>query len=336
MSVSPNDSDADPPKTESLFSSFVTVVSWFAIGVLLFALCGRWFHLAELMGNFLLQLGLAGVFWVLLLAIRRRPKSAMALGAVTLWILHYPLATYLPSGAMSELPHHEIRMMSFNMLTSNRNTELILSRIEEADPDVLILIEYPIGSVQLTARLREKFPYRVEEPRYTGFGIGLFSKLPIEKSEVIYPTTTPEDVRDKRNERDDPWIDAELMVDEARIRVIGVHCFNPIIPSMLSPRNRQMRLLGERVAQNGDLPIVVAGDFNCVPWSCFFHNMLRLSKLRDSRKGFGYQGTWPDGSDLLSIPIDHVLVSDRVQVRSRKILPGADSDHFPVICDLAF
>ena len=56
--------------------------------------------------------------------------------------------------------------------------------------------------------------------------------------------------------------------------------------------------------------------------------------LRNARKGYGIQPTWPNASRLIGIPIDHILVSAQWDVLSFKVGENIGSDHFPVIVEL--
>ena len=38
---------------------------------------------------------------------------------------------------------------------------------------------------------------------------------------------------------------------------------------------------------------MLMGDMNCTSWSPYFQDMLTVSGLRDSRRGFGVEGSWP-------------------------------------------
>ena len=82
-------------------------------------------------------------------------------------------------------------------------------------------------------------------------------------------------------------------------------------------------------------PMIVAGDLNLTPWSPFFREFVDRSGLRDSRRGFGVQATWPSRLGMAGIPMDHVLVSQDGSVIDRRVGPSFGSDHRPVIVDLA-
>ena len=61
---------------------------------------------------------------------------------------------------------------------------------------------------------------------------------------------------------------------------------------------------------------------------------LAATGLKDARRGFGLDPSWPTFLPLLGIPIDHVAVSDEFLVTDHRKLPAFGSDHFPVIAEL--
>ena len=84
-----------------------------------------------------------------------------------------------------------------------------------------------------------------------------------------------------------------------------------------------------------DGPVVVAGDLNVTPWSGHFRHLLSVSQLADSRTGYGLQLSWPAVSFLPALmPIDHILVSEQVQVLERQTSPPIGSDHRAVWADI--
>lgn len=69
--------------------------------------------------------------------------------------------------------------------------------------------------------------------------------------------------------------------------------------------------------------------------------------LKNSRQGFGLLPTWPIKTNyppyakipsfltgLLSIPIDHCLISPDIKVAKTRTGPNVGSDHRPLITDL--
>jgi endonuclease/exonuclease/phosphatase (EEP) superfamily protein YafD len=83
------------------------------------------------------------------------------------------------------------------------------------------------------------------------------------------------------------------------------------------------------------MPVIVAGDFNATPFSPIFRKVIKISGLKDSREGFGWQPSWPTYVPLLWLPIDHILVSSEIQVHNRATGSFIGSDHYPVFADLS-
>ena len=55
--------------------------------------------------------------------------------------------------------------------------------------------------------------------------------------------------------------------------------------------------------------------------------------MRDARRGFRIQPSWPNFIWPLRIPIDHTLVSRDVHIVDRGLGPSVGSDHLPVVMD---
>ena len=69
------------------------------------------------------------------------------------------------------------------------------------------------------------------------------------------------------------------------------------------------------------------GDFNATPWSAVFQDLTSGGAWRDSRRGLGYQASWPSELGTLGIPIDHALVTPEIRVLQRSTFPIPGSDH---------
>ena len=71
-------------------------------------------------------------------------------------------------------------------------------------------------------------------------------------------------------------------------------------------------------------------------WSPYYRDLVNKGQLNNVRAGFGIFPTWPIFQPLLSIPIDHCLVSKDFQVLETRKGRKIGSDHFPLITDIAF
>ena len=99
-------------------------------------------------------------------------------------------------------------------------------------------------------------------------------------------------------------------------------------------RNQQYIEIAEKLVAE-DVPTVVMGDFNSVPWAPFLRDFIKATGYRDSRQGIGYHASWHAERLELGIPIDHAFVSDEICVHSRTLGNSAGSDHLPVIFEVS-
>ena len=81
--------------------------------------------------------------------------------------------------------------------------------------------------------------------------------------------------------------------------------------------------------------VVLLGDLNTTPWSYFYRQYLETLGLKDA-KAHHYLPTWPTYIPVFFLPIDHVLVSPKVQTLSQRLAGFNGSDHFPVEVVLQF
>lgn len=304
---------------------FVTAKAWVRISLLvssatLFAFAAGWWWPFELLSHFPVH-----YIWLLApltiaLLFCKRYVVAVITGCCLIWNLVLVVPDYWGSPApVSDTG--QLRLMSANVLTSNRDYERFLAAVRAADPDVLLVMEIDDRWLQELEVLRDDYPHGTSAPRSDNFGIGLLSKMPVEAQEVIYVGGAGV-----------PSIQARLKVGEGKVDLVGTH---PLPPTGKNAtlRNQQLAAIAERVA-GLDGPVIVAGDLNVTPWSPFFRRLLSRSGLRDSRPGFGVQATWPSRFGAAGIPIDHVLIADGIYVKDRQVGPAFGSDHRPVIVDL--
>ena len=103
----------------------------------------------------------------------------------------------------------------------------------------------------------------------------------------------------------------------------------------MSLRNRQLVDIADMIGDTNGKPTILAGDFNCVPWSWHLKQLLDKTQLRDSRAGQGYHASWPTNLLPMRIPIDHAFVSDRIHISRRELLGQTGSDHFPLMLEFS-
>ena len=215
------------------------------------------------------------------------------------------------------------RVVVANVHTSNRRYDRFLELIREEKPKFFLVVEVDDRWVDALKPLRATYPYSVSKTRSDNFGIALYSRIPLEDPKVI-----------ELGDSTLPAIVARLRLNGVMTTVVGIHTLPPSSADYARTRNSQLRALPGLIAElNG--PVMLLGDINTSPWSPYFQDLIDSTGLRDSRRGFGVQATWPTSNPLLRTPIDHAFVSREFTVIDRRIGPDIGSDHFPVIIDIA-
>ncbi|MEN8171717.1 MAG: endonuclease/exonuclease/phosphatase family protein [Chloroflexota bacterium] len=225
-------------------------------------------------------------------------------------------------------PHHQsgepvYRILLANVLKENPNHAVLSNLIAESDPDFVMLIEVNqawLDDLNLSALGYEHF---IAETREDNFGIALYSRYDLVNSEI-----------QRFGQLDTPSIVAHLKIDQQPVVFILSHPVPPKTKWMTLQRSIQMTDLMTYAGELDEI-VLAAGDFNATSWSPYYKDWLQLSQLRDSRKGFGIQPTWPTDNWLLRVPIDHILVSPEINVQYRAVGPDIGSDHFPLIMDFS-
>lgn len=269
----------------------------------------------------------AALFWALLLVV-------VAYGVLRAWrwvvvslliasVVGAPVvAWYLPrSHDGYDSDSRNLRILQFNVLTTNTHRGRLISLVAQEDPDILILQEINQPWVNALEALSEGYPHTYIYPRNDNFGMGLYSKLPLHNARMSYAT------------RGVPGILAEIKVNGRTIRLFNFHALPPVSRRALAARNTQLAAFKPFVESQSDLVIVV-GDMNTAMWSPFYTDAIREAGLINSRQGFGTVPTWPAWFPLLSIPLDHCLLSPEIRVLDTRAGPNIGSDHYPMIIDI--
>lgn len=220
--------------------------------------------------------------------------------------------------------HHKYRLLLANVLQPNRAYQKALRLIEQVDPDFIVLAEVNQDWLEALGPVREAYPHGELGLREDNYGVALFSRIPFEDVAIhIF------------GEGGLPSIVARLRLEGERFTIVATHPHAPENGEKAGQRNRQLAEVAEFVASL-DGCVIVAGDLNITSWSPHFQDVMSRSGLRDSRQGFGVQPSWPVNYPLFLIPLDHVLASPGILIRSRWIGPPFGSDHLPVSIEFSF
>ena len=251
-----------------------------------------------------------------------RDRNAALIGLAGVVVNGLPAALLYVSPDPAPAPEGAtLRVVTINVFSANRTPEAVLEFIRAENPDVLFLQEVTPYWNERIEEIRRSYPHVLSCPREDNFGVALYSRIPIADSRIL-----------NFSEAGIPSVYAVLDTPSGPLHFIGTHPVPPVSGRNTRLRNDQLGRAAE-FARALSGAILLAGDLNVTSDSPVFGDLREASGLRDSRRGFGVQATWPAPSPV-RIPIDHALHSDGVHIRDRRVGPPVGSDHLPVILDI--
>lgn len=223
-----------------------------------------------------------------------------------------------------------VRVLSWNLRGSG-DFGAIWQTLRRAEPDVICLQEY--GSAQYYELLLDHLPgwdgaqdgELVVLTRCQMVGAGRF-ELEEQRRGVFQQVT--------------------LRRDGHTFDLVNVHFMTAAAPrharqgpgalrSQLRETNAIRQAQVEQVEAIGSFPLrptLVVGDFNTPPRGWYYRRMRRHFRDAFADAGWGFGPTFRVNKPVWRI--DHVLLSEGIEARRARVLPGPTSDHRPLVVDL--
>lgn len=242
------------------------------------------------------------------------------------WILPYTCLwpTEVESTKRSN-PDCKLRILTANVLTTNRNANLLLDLIRKNAPDVLVTLESDRWWQDQLDTLESEMPFSIKCPLDNLYGMHVYSRLPLENAEISFLV-----------EEDIPSMHSQIKLRSGA--TARIHFLHPAPPSPTenpesAERDAELVIVAQSVLKS-DQPIVVTGDLNDVAWSATTRLFRKLSGLLDPRVGRGMFNTFHADYPFLRWPLDHLFHSAHFTLSSVKRLPYFGSDHFALLTEL--
>ena len=224
-------------------------------------------------------------------------------------------------------PQHQIRILTANVLTPNRNAAGLIQMVNTCQPDVLVTLETDAWWEEQLAVLEKDYSYTMKCPLDNRYGMHVYSKLALEDTATQFLV-----------EPDVPSMHA-LVVLRSGIKV-RVHFLHPAPPSPtenLKSSERDAELLVVAKSVSDELsPIIVTGDLNDVAWSATTRLFRKISGLLDPRIGRGMFNTFHARIPVARWPLDHLFHSEHFTLVRIQRMPYFGSDHFPMLVELLY
>ena len=239
----------------------------------------------------------------------------------------YPRQVVGTHGAPRE---NTVRLLTSNVLMSNRNAGALAELIAECRPDLVLLLETDAWWEDQLSDVTRDYPHAVKCPLDNTYGMHLYSRLPLIEPEVRF------------------LFHPDVPSIRTRIRMPGgdtVHFYgmHPKPPGLVNrkgeirgsaPRDAELVQIATEI-RDLDAPVIVAGDFNDVAWSHTTRRFQRIGNLLDPRVGRGLFNTFHADHAWLRFPLDHMFHSAHFALVDFARLPHIGSDHFPICATLS-
>jgi endonuclease/exonuclease/phosphatase (EEP) superfamily protein YafD len=306
--------------------SFAFFITWVLLLASLLGFLGQAHWGFELLAPFRMQYFTLLLVLMLLFGMAGRwlPLFVAVIGIIINGTLIYP-SYFHPVTTPKPGTYHPLRLMNLNVSIRNQRYDVVLKAIRAADPDILTLEEVSLpwrNALKRSDWLTRQFPYQyVSGDTQTG----VYSKFRLFNKHLEAPNPRYR-------------VDDILHVNfELKGRTVSLRLLHPQHPTSQVQDWRQKVVFAYLIshADRCPQPCIVVGDLNTSPWSHHFVALVRQMRLKDTRLGFGVQPSWPAQWWPFLIPIDHVLVSQDVDVINRYVGNYVGSDHRPVVVDLA-
>ncbi|MBX9460303.1 MAG: endonuclease/exonuclease/phosphatase family protein [Brevundimonas sp.] len=227
---------------------------------------------------------------------------------------------WFPDGPEPEAGAPIVRLYSANLYYLNDDAGAIRASIEEADADVVVLIELGRDAAGRIDEVLEGYPHRAASMR--------MDQTRGPSRSVIgsrWPLTALPDQPDGLHA-----VATVARTPLGRLNLVGVHLTRPWpFQEQWGQISQTMAL--QAVIEGLEGPVVVAGDFNSVSSARIGKQVRRDLGLHPAA---GFPGTWPAQLPAaLGMTIDQVYASPDLAFVSRRLGRTNGSDHRPVVTE---
>jgi endonuclease/exonuclease/phosphatase (EEP) superfamily protein YafD len=211
-----------------------------------------------------------------------------------------------------------LKLLSFNILTSNPNGESIARFVAGSGADVVVLMEAsPIAAH--VDMLRAAYPYLAGcgDGSRCG-GVVVLSRTPLADVSVQSMSGI--------------WLNrlvtATTEIAGQRVNLVAAHLVKPYFDEFAA---EELAKLGAVIGRL-EGPVVLAGDFNAAAWSEAIERLMTRQALLP---GPGYPATWPVRLGPLGVPIDNIFTQAPLVIEKVEALGDAmGSNHRGLLAEI--
>lgn len=274
----------------------------------------------ELLSLFRLQYFGAGLVLAAVAAVVRRRRIALV--AVALAAINgFGLVPGVMGGTRPDPARPQLRLLVANVWYPGSDYRPLTDLVERERPHVIGLTELTHEwAAGVSADLAE-YRHRILRPQPNGYGIGLYSRVPLGDARIVYPAGDWP-----------PVVHATTNVGGRTVDLFVVHAPSSTGPHSAGRHRAFMRNLATVVGSQGEATLV-CGDLNAAPWTAAFQELRDRGGLERDDPWRPFEWTYPVWNRFLRVPIDQCLAGPAVSVSSRSG-PAIGSDHFPLLVEV--
>lgn len=268
---------------------------------------------------------------------RRKNKSikiflTIIIAAITIWIWTLYTSEYFwfynHNDEWIRINNGWIKVFYANILFKNTDYASLQKKIEQEDPDIVILVEFSDEHEdEMKEFFKENYPYMNRNSRSTMLaGDVVFSKIPLENiTENHLVSAGSWNYGYMKIECDNTIENCETWVD-----LYVIHTAAPVSLRNFQMRNAQLNKLKSDFIKNQDptRPIIIIWDFNLSPRSYYYKE---FTKDRDMKNALSFQTPNYTRSLLqqwiFRSHIDQLFISSKIKISKIEIENLVWSDH---------
>ena len=272
----------------------------------------------DLLSHFRVQFAAVFVLFAAFFALGRQ-ATWFALSIIVAAANIIPIITWYTSGNDWDKtgPAKSINVLISNVSLRNRNYQRLSQLVDRVQPDILGLMEVNTEWLENLETVLEQYEFRIEHPRENPEGLALYSKMPVTQSKsVLFGKSVK------------PAIVATIEATEGEFEVILAHLPWPLGADSSAQRNSQLQEMASYVRAT-DKQVLLLADLNTTMWSPHYREFEKKSGLTNARAGYGIGATFPS-IPVISIPIDHILMTSPSKIGIFKVHESVGSDHLPI------
>lgn len=212
-----------------------------------------------------------------------------------------------------------IKHMQFNMSFRNNKLKEVKAFLREYQPHIVTLQEVTPAHQKELMALKNEYPYQSYCPFYPVVGgVAILSKYPILKNSSVCI-------------KGGGLMMQKVQIDKKVLTVASVHLHWPYPYGQYTQVSQLAPFFSHIKA-----PAIISGDFNAATWSHIVHKIASLSHTRVVG-GVRWSFELKDKLPLISsfkLPIDQLLLSDGLYVKTIHTVEHLGSDHYPVMAEI--